>query len=77
VRTVQLTIDEQLLQEVDSAVRKAGTSRSAFTREALRHALERSREQALERKHREGYRRKPVKPSEFKPWENEQSWGET
>jgi len=76
MRTVQLTIDESLLEEVDVAVRKAGTSRSAFTRMALRQALERSREEALERKHREGYRRKPARASEFKAWENEQSWGE-
>jgi metal-responsive CopG/Arc/MetJ family transcriptional regulator len=76
MRTVQLTIDENLLEEVDAAVRKAGTSRSAFTRKALRQALDRSREEALERKHREGYRRKPARASEFKPWENEQSWGE-
>jgi len=67
MRTVQLTIDEDLLEEVDAAVSKAGTSRSAFTRKALRQALDRSREEALERKHREGYRRKPARASEFKP----------
>jgi hypothetical protein len=30
----------------------------------------------LERKHREGYRRKPVKRGEFEDWEAEQVWVE-
>ena len=30
----------------------------------------------LERKHREGYLRKPVKPDEFGGWEDEQVWPE-
>jgi hypothetical protein len=31
---------------------------------------------ALERKHRAGYERKPVKRGEFDAWENEQAWGD-
>lgn len=75
MRTVQLTIDEDLVKEVDSVAGTLGTTRSAFTREALRAAIERIREGELERKHREGYRRKPVRPQEFAPWEREQNWG--
>jgi len=30
----------------------------------------------LERKHREGYLLKPVKPGEFSDWEDEQVWPE-
>lgn len=75
MRTVQLTIDEDLVKEVDAVAGTLGTTRSAFTREALRAAIERIREGELERKHREGYRRKPVRPKEFAPWEREQDWG--
>jgi metal-responsive CopG/Arc/MetJ family transcriptional regulator len=76
VKTVQMTLDEDLLHTVDRVVKKLGTTRSSFTREALRAALRKDRVQQLERKHREGYRRKPVKPHEFSDWENEQVWVE-
>jgi hypothetical protein len=31
---------------------------------------------ALERKHRAGYERKPVRRGEFDGWDNEQAWGD-
>ena len=31
---------------------------------------------ALERRHREGYRGKPVKSGEFDAWHGEQAWGD-
>jgi len=75
MRTVQLTLDEDLVKEVDAMAVSLGTTRSAFARQALKASLDRIREEALERKHREGYRRKPVRPREFHPWEAEQAWG--
>jgi len=76
MRTVQMTLDEELISAVDRAVRKLGTTRSAFAREALREALLRLAEQARERRHIEGYRRKPVKRGEFDIWERQQVWPE-
>ena len=76
MRTVQLTLDEGLVAAVDKVAAKLGTTRSGFTRDALRAALARWREQALERKHREGYLRQPPKRTEFQVWEKEQAWGE-
>ncbi len=38
MRTVQMTLDERLVDRVDRAARRLGTSRSAFTRDALRDA---------------------------------------
>ncbi len=76
MRTVQLTLDEKLVEAVDKVAAELGTSRSGFTREALRAALTRARERALERQHREGYRRKPVKRGEFSLGLAEQTWGE-
>jgi metal-responsive CopG/Arc/MetJ family transcriptional regulator len=75
MKTVQMTLDEQLLRAVDSAARKLGTTRSGFTREALRSALKKVRVRELESKHRDGYRRKPVKRGEFSVWESEQICG--
>jgi metal-responsive CopG/Arc/MetJ family transcriptional regulator len=65
VKTVQMTLDEQLVKAVDNAAWKLGTTRSDFTREALRSALKEVRIRELESKHREGYERKPVKRGEF------------
>ena len=74
MRTVQMTLDEELVAAVDKAARRLGTSRSAFARDALRAALRRLQDRSREEKHREGYRRHPVKPGEFSDWENEQAW---
>ena len=76
MKTVQMTLDEDLVTRLDKMVKKLGTTRSAFTREALQRALERVQEQAMERRHREGYRKHPVTKDEFSNWENEQDWGE-
>ena len=73
---VRITLDEQLLRSIDATVRRCGTTRSAFAREALRAAVRSGRHAALDRKHREGYARKPVKRGEFNDWEAEQVWGE-
>jgi len=65
MKTVQMTLDEELVEEVDRAVEALGTTRSAFTREALRAALARRRELALELRHRAGYAAHPVASGEF------------
>lgn len=76
MRTVQMTLDEDLLRTVDKVVKKLGTTRSAFTRQALKAAIREVRMNALEQKQREGYKRKPVKQEEFSDWEREQVWVE-
>ncbi len=76
IKTIQMTIDEKLLAEVDSTSAELGMSRSAFMREALRQAMERLRIMRLERQHAEGYARYPVEPGEFDVWEAEQAWGQ-
>ena len=74
MRTVQMTLDEKLLAEVDQLVARLGSTRSAFTREALHQAIRRIELTEEEQKHREGYARQPVKPDEFGDWEDEQVW---
>lgn len=74
MKTVQMTLDEALVMEVDRAAQALGTTRSAFTREALREALVRRRELELELRHRAGYAAKPIGPGELDAWEAEQVW---
>jgi len=76
MKTVQMTLDEDLVKAVDRVSKQLNTTRSAFTRQALRDALDRYRVEQLERKHRRGYERHPVKPDEFSVWESEQAWGD-
>ena len=76
MKTVQMTLDEDLIATVDKVAKHLRTSRSAFTRHALKIALREVRISELEQKHREGYRRKPVKSGEFEDWEAEQVWVE-
>lgn len=76
MKTVQMTLDDQLVREVDRVAKQLGTTRSAFTRDALRGALEQLRLREMERKHQEGYVRKPVQSGEVSDWEDEQVWGD-
>ncbi len=76
MKTIQMTIDEPLLSEVDQAVQSLETSRSAFIRQALELALRHYRIAELERQHAKGYAQHPVTSGEFDVWQDEQAWGE-
>ena len=76
MRTVQMTLDDDLVNAVDQVSKLLNTSRSAFTRKALREALASYNLEQLERKHRQGYERKPIIGDEFMVWESEQAWGD-
>lgn len=76
MKTIQMTIDEPLLNAVDKLIANLNTTRSAFIREALILALQRYKTSQLEQKHAAGYVRHPVEPGEFDIWEDEQTWGE-
>lgn len=74
MKTIQMTLDEDLIKSVDHIVKKLHTTRSAFTRGALREAIENYNTRKLEKKHRQGYQSHPVQSGEFDVWENEQTW---
>jgi len=76
MRTIQMTLDDDLVTAVDRVSKELQTSRSAFARKALREALARYSLEQLERKHRRGYERCPVTANEFSVWETEQAWGD-
>ena len=76
MRTIQMTLDNDLVETVDSIVKSLKTSRSAFTREALRDAIQKYEVKRMEEKHQKGYERIPVSDDEFSDWEDEQVWGD-
>jgi metal-responsive CopG/Arc/MetJ family transcriptional regulator len=69
-----MTLDESLVTRVDRAARRLGTTRSGFTRDALRDALARQATREKERRHRKGYEAQPVQNGEFDAWAAEQAW---
>ena len=69
MKTIQMTIDESLLAEVDRVIQTLNTTRSAFVRQALRLALRRHSIAKMEKQHAEGYARHPVESGEFDVWE--------
>ena len=76
MRTVQMTLEDDLVKAIDRVSKELNTNRSAFTRKALREALSRYNLEQLERKHRQGYVQHPVTAEEFSVWEREQAWGD-
>ena len=77
MKTVQMTLDDDLVKAVDEVIKQQKTSRSEFTRKALRNALKQFRDAQLEKVHRTGYEKKPVGTEELSIWEDEQQWGDT
>ena len=74
MRTIQMTLDDNLLdkhrvQSVDKVVKELKTTRSAFTRDALRDAINHFSISRLEEKHRKGYALHPATREEFSMWE--------
>ena len=76
MRTVQMTLDDELVDRVDDIVKELKTTRSGFTRQALKEAIERFNVRRLEKDHRRGYENYPVTQEEFRVWESEQDWGD-
>ena len=76
MRTIQMTLDDALVEDVDAVVKKLKTTRSAFTRKALKEAIRQVNITMLEKSHKKGYERFPAGNAEFSVWESEQEWGD-
>jgi metal-responsive CopG/Arc/MetJ family transcriptional regulator len=74
MKTIQMTIDESLLADVDRAADELGTNRSLFIRNALQSALRQYAIEKLEARHVAGYRHKPASDAEVTEWLDEQVW---
>jgi metal-responsive CopG/Arc/MetJ family transcriptional regulator len=76
MKTIQMTLDDELVAVVDQVVKKLKTTRSAFARKALRSAVKQVNNNLLEKKHKKGYTQHPVDNKEFSVGESEQEWGD-
>ena len=74
--TIEFTVDETLLTELDRATRSLAMSRASFIRAALELALRNQHTLALEKQHAQGYKKHPMKSSEIGEWESKQVWGD-
>jgi metal-responsive CopG/Arc/MetJ family transcriptional regulator len=75
MKTIQMTIDPDLLKAVDRLTRLRKTTRSALIRTALEAELRRERVNELEQRHASGYAKQPAAPGEFDLWMDQQDWG--
>ena len=76
VTTIQMTLEEDLLDELDRTVKKLRTTRSALIRESIKQHLKTLHVRQLEARHRAGYAKHPVKRGEFDIRESEHNWGD-
>ena len=76
MRKIKITLENDLVEDVDRVSKKLNTNRSAFTRKALRDALNRYKIEEMEHAHSQGYKKYPVNVYEFSVWEDEQTWGD-
>ena len=56
MRTIQMTLDDDLVAAVDGIVKKLKTTRSAFARKALKEAIRQVNINQLEKKHKKDMR---------------------
>jgi metal-responsive CopG/Arc/MetJ family transcriptional regulator len=79
MKTIQMTIDEPLLKQLDEEASRENIARSALIRIALAAELRRRRQAELERQDIEAYRLQPETPeelAELKQWAKVQDWGD-
>ena len=72
--TIQVVLEDSLLQATDRAVRRLKMNRSALIRDALREHLRRLSIHEQERRDREGYARRPIAKNEFGIWDRVTAW---
>jgi metal-responsive CopG/Arc/MetJ family transcriptional regulator len=76
LKTIQVTLPQDLLARIDQMVAEQQTNRSVFARQAFEEILFRLRIEQMERQHAEGYARQPQDPDEIALWESIQDGGD-
>jgi len=74
METIQIVLDEKLLQAADEAARRTKRNRSALVRDALREHLRSLEVSAKEERDRRGYSRRPQTSGQARRWEAEAAW---
>ena len=72
--TIQVVLDDALLQITDRFAKQQKVNRSALIREALRVHLKKLHYQELERQERDAYERQPDDLDEVARWERVADW---
>ncbi len=76
LKTVQITLPEPLLAEIDQATAELKISRSGFARQAFEEALFRLRLTQMERQDAAAYALQPQDLEEITDWAGVQDWGD-
>jgi metal-responsive CopG/Arc/MetJ family transcriptional regulator len=77
MKTIQITIDPELLHKIDHDEESIKKGRSAFLRQAVRYYLEQKRLKSISEKYRSGYSQALEKDDDLTIWEDEQVWPPT
>ena len=77
MKTIQITIDPELLHKIDNDEESMKKGRSAFLRQAVRYYLEQKRLKSISEKYRSGYTKELAKDDDLTIWEDEQVWPPT
>jgi metal-responsive CopG/Arc/MetJ family transcriptional regulator len=75
-KTIQMTLDDTLLSQIDETVQEMNMTRSAFIRNALVEALRRYRIRQLEEQEAAAYARISQSIEEVEIWAEIQEWGD-
>lgn len=76
METIQLTLDESLVAELQQATTALQMTRADFIRVALERAVQQREIIAKERQHAEAYSKLPQRTEEIAEWQDEQYWDE-
>jgi len=74
MKTIQITIDMDLLNKIDNDEESKAKGRSAFLRQAIRYYLEQKRLKSISEKYRSGYSKELAVDDDLTIWEDEQAW---
>ncbi len=74
MKTIQITIEPDLLSQIDSDEECKQSGRSAFLQTAVRFYLEQKRRKSISEKYRSCYSQGLVSDSDLSNWEDEQVW---
>lgn len=74
--TIQIVLDNELLEAADKAAKNENVNRSALIRQALQAHLKRLHILELEERDRRGYLAQPQREEEYMPWVEAAVWPE-
>ena len=77
MKTIQITIDPELLHKIDNDEESMKIGRSAFLRQAVQYYLEQKKLRSISEQYRTGYTQKSEINDDLTSWEDEQVWPKT